>query len=322
MDAETSFYKIVAYLDFYRCIVAKSDDKGNRIRHDQRKNRVFIVLNDTLRKFRESKAPDRSNYIKLTEDTTLSLFAKPDGTFQIAAGLTDSFFFESFRHKPQAYRVADLLKTKSINIRLEPEVCSPYVPCNDTAPARVYIFVEQKVSLTYEPEPCYCNVMPLDARFKAVYKILEQEAGNFPNDTITFSGYAHNARFAFSNYQNVLLFVGEYCGELYHEKYQFFDLYKTADGRWASPGDPYKYDERYRKNITAQRIQFADTVWFDISKLSEAAKKQQFPAPFFKIEKQRAIPVMGSYVEELIAVKKEGVLKERKVTFAYTGSHK
>lgn len=279
------------------------------------RNWVHIVLNDTLRKFREKKSPNWDKYKRLTEDTTVALFAKGDGKFKITANITDSIFFQSFKHKPKVCLVADLLKLKSINIRLEPEVCIPYVRCDDTLPSKVYIFVGQKINFNYEQEQYYCDVTTMDSRFKAEYKILKQVLGRFPKDTIKFTVFDHYGRPSFSKYENVLLFVSEYCGELYHEKYQYFDLYKTIDGKWASPGDPYKNDEYHRKNLKAQNIRFADIVWFDISKLGEAAIKQQFPSPSYKIEGQKAIPIMGSYIDELIAVKKEGVLKARKITF-------
>lgn len=277
------------------------------------RNRVYITVNDTLRKFRESKSPNWDVYRNLIKDTSLSLFTKADGKFQLKVYKTDSIFFQSFRHIPQTYSVSDLLKMKNINIRLEPQICIPYVGCKDTLPSKFYIFVGQKLKVTPEPEPYYCDVEIMDSKVKAKYKILERVVGNFPKDTIVFASFNHNHRITFSNYENVLLFVGEYCGGLYHEKYQYFDLYKAADGKWASPGDPYKYDSYHKKNLVAQNIKFADTVYFDVNKLSELAIKQQYPEPYYKIEGQKAIPIMGSYIDDLITVKKEGVLKARKI---------
>jgi hypothetical protein len=278
------------------------------------RNWVHIVLNDTLRKFRESKSPNWDNYKKLIEDTTVALFAKAEGKFQITANKTDSLFFQSFRHIQKVYSISDLLKMKSIDIRLEPEICIPYVYCKDTLPSKIYIFVGQKINIDYEQEPYYCDVTTMDSKFKAEYKILQQEVGKFDKDSIRFTVFDHYGRPSFSKYENVLLFVCEYCNELYHEKYQYFDLYKTVDGKWASPGDPYKYDEYHRKKLKAQSIQFADNVWFDISQLGEAAIKQQFPTAFYKIEEKKAIPIMGCYINDLITVKKEGVLKARKIS--------
>lgn len=277
------------------------------------RNRVYIVVNDTLRKFREGKSPDWAIYRNLIKDTSLSLFTKADGRFQLKVNITDSIFFQSFRHIPQQYSVSDLLKMKTVNLRLEPQICTPYVACKDTLPSRFYIFVGQKLKVTPEPEPFYCGIEVLGGEVKAEYKILEQVVGKFPKDTIVFSSFNHNRRITFSNYENVLLFVGEYCGELYHEKYQYFELYKTADGKWASPGDPYRYDSYQKKNLVAQNIKFAETVYFDISKLSEAAIKMQYPEPYYKIEGQRAIPVMGSYINDLITVKRDGYYKARNI---------
>ncbi|MDF2193451.1 hypothetical protein P2H89_33665 [Paraflavitalea sp. CAU 1676] len=56
-------------------------------------------------------------------------------------------------------------------------------------------------------------------------------------------------------------------------------------------------------------MQFADTVWFDVSKLPEASIKRDYPEPYYKIEGGKAIPVMGAYIDDPITGKKEGVLK-------------
>ncbi len=272
---------------------------------------VHIVLNDTLRMFSNSSEWDE--YQKLSMDTNFVVSTKADGKFRISAKKTDSLFFQSFRHIPQVYAIADLLKMKSINIRLEPQACIPYVRCNDTLPSNVYVFVGQKIKVDYEEEPYYCNRYLLDSRFKAEYKIVKQLAGSFPKDTIVFTVFDHYGTPPFSKYNNVLLFVNEYCNKLYHEKYQYFDLYKTTKGKWASPGDPYKYDEHHRKNIKAKKIKFADSVWFPIRGLHEAIIKRKFPAPYYKIEGQRAIPVMGTYLDDLVTIKKKGILKARNI---------
>lgn len=277
------------------------------------RNPVYIVVNDTLRKSREGKSPNWDSYKSLTEDTTVNLFAKNDGRFQVIAYKSDSLFFQSFRHIQKVYSVSDLLKMKRVDIRLDPEICIPYVRCEDTLPTNVYVFVGQKLKVDYEPEPYYCNVETMDSRFNAEYKILEKEIGQYNKDTISFTVFDHYGKPAFSKYETVLLFVSEYCDKLFHEKYQYFDLYKTADNKWASPGDPYKYDSYHKKNLVAQSIKFADSVWFDISKLSKVAVKQQYPESFYKIEGLKAIPIKGSYVDELITVKKDGVLKARKI---------
>jgi hypothetical protein len=119
-------------------------------------------------------------------------------------------------------------------------------------------------------------------------------------------------RLSLGQFQHVLLFVGEYCGKLYHEKYQYFDVYKTASGRWASPGDPYRYDRMVQtKSIKAAPVTFNDTLSFDARTYGWGDIKQKFPEPYFRVEGNKGTPLMGAYVEDLITVKKEGTLKNK-----------
>ncbi len=283
--------------------------KGTAFDTTKGRNWVRVVVNDTLQKILDRKPVAYDVYQKLTKDTTIMVFARDDGRFQLSVNKTDSLSFESNRHVKKRYYVSDLLQMEQINIQLEPEICIPYVPCHETTPSAFYVFVGRKIQVEYENIPYYCNTFIMDSKFKATYNILQQQVGAFPRDTITFDVYDHYGIPAFSRYENVLIFVAEYCGQLYHQKYQYFDVYKTADGNWASPGDPYKYDNYHRKNLKAQPIRFAESVWFNLSGLSKEDINARFPQPFYKIEENKAIPIMGAYINTLIEVKKEGVLK-------------
>jgi hypothetical protein len=98
----------------------------------------------------------------------------------------------------------------------------------------------------------------MDSRYVAKYRMLQIVYGAYKEDTIEFVVYDHYGKPAFSNYKTVLLFVSYYNGKLYHEKYQFFDVYKTSNDRWASPGDPYKFDDHHRKDLKPQKLEFKD----------------------------------------------------------------
>lgn len=302
--------------------------KGKALDSTGNRNNVTIIRNDTLRKYAVSIPRPIENdtdsyaaailkyryFDKLLEDTNYVVRTKQDGSFQITVSPTDSLYFQAYRHFPKAYSVKDLLKMDSIVIRLQPEPCVPYERCNDTVPSNHYAFVGKKISVKGVAQPYYCgSVIPFDSKYEAEYVVLKTVYGCYESDTIRFTAFDHYGFPAFGKYQTVLLFVSEYCGKLYHEKYQYFDVYQTVDGRWASPGDPYKLDEYHRKDLKAQPMQFPDSVWFNISKLHPDAIKRQYPFPYFKIEGNKAIPVMGTYVEDLFTVKKEGVLKARKV---------
>jgi hypothetical protein len=153
-----------------------------------------------------------------------------------------------------------------------------------------------------------------DGRYVAKYKVLKLVYGSYKADTIEFIAFDHYGEPAFSKFKTVLLFVSIKDGKFYHEKYQYFDVYKTVGGRWANPGDPYKPDgfgDYHRKIIKPQFVKFKEKAYYDISKYDEERINKFFPKKYFKIINQKAYPFMGTYIEDLFTVKKEGVLKAR-----------
>ena len=197
-----------------------------------------------------------------------------------------------------------------IHIKLEPEPCVPYRRCEQKTPSNYYIFIGEKIEVRGEEIPYYCNTIIMDGKFKANYKVLKNIYGNFPQKTIIFYAFDHYGKPKFSEYQNVLLFVGEYCNELFHTKYQYFDVYKTKNGKWASPGNPYKYNQYAKdKFVKAQKMKFNKNVFFDISNLSKERLAKEYPSEYFKIVGNKAIPIKGTYVKDLIKIK-QGVFKE------------
>lgn len=223
------------------------------------RNQVQIVVNDTLSKELQKAEAHLNRYEKyetkftgLLADTNCVVVTKPDGTFRIRVKQTDSLRFHSHNHIEKVYAVVDLLRMNPVTIQLEPGPCEPYVACTDTVPSRVYAFVGEKIKVEYGAPYCDDRFL-LDSKFKAEYRIVQQVIGTYAKDTIAFTVFDHYGRPAFSEYKNALLFVSQYCGKLYHEKYQFFELYKTADGRWASPGNPYRYDNYPSKKPTGPK---------------------------------------------------------------------
>jgi hypothetical protein len=315
----TKFFLLLFSLFSIHCFSQRVLITGTAFDTTKGRNQVQIVVNDSLTKELRTAEAHLSRYEKyqikfmdLLKDTNCVVVTKPDGTFHIWVKKSDSLYFHSHNHKEKVYAVADLLKMDPVNIQLEPGPCEPYVPCNDTVPSKVYVFVGEKIKVE-NGEPYCDDRFLLDSKFRATYKIVQQVIGNYSKDTITFTVFDHYGLPAFSKYNNALLFVSEYCGRLYHEKYQFFEVYKTADGRWASPGDPYRYDNYHRKDLQAKNICFADSVWFDVSRMPKPIMERQYPAPYYKIEGTKAIPVMGAYLDDLVRVKKDGVLKARKI---------
>ena len=168
-------------------------------------------------------------------------------------------------------------------------------------------FVCEKIDLKQLPH----EEGSLDNGFLATYKILQRVYSDYPSDTITFRVYDHYGIPAFSKFKNVLLYVSKAGSFYYHEKYQYNDVYKTKDGRWAG-SYTYDYDNQIDSSIKIkpQIIPFENEVFYTINK-NDADYNIDYPEPYFKIEGQRAKVVYGNYVEDLLRLKKNGILSYR-----------
>lgn len=175
----------------------------------------------------------------------------------------------------------------------------------------LYVFVGEKISVEEFDSRTKENEFPMDRAFRAKYKVLKNVYGDYQNDIIEFDSYDHYGFPPFAKHKAVLLFVSEYEGKLYHEKYQYFDVNKTEDGRWASCGDPYRFDEYHRKSIKTDRLEFNEPLFFDLTEFEDKYIKAIFKEPYFKVSGSKAECLTGAYIEDLFIVKKEGVLKAR-----------
>jgi len=181
----------------------------------------------------------------------------------------------------------------------------------ENKPTNFYVFVGEKIEVKpFQPETEKDEIL-MDSAFKAKYRVIQNLYGNYDKGKIEFKVYDHYGTPPFSRYTNVLLFVSEYKGKLYHEKYQYFDVYKTKDGRWASCGDPYRFDEYHRKDIKLTKLEFDEPLFFDLTEFNAKYIKEVFKEPYFKVNRNKAQCKMGAYIDELFVVKKEGVLKAR-----------
>jgi hypothetical protein len=177
----------------------------------------------------------------------------------------------------------------------------------------LYVFVGEKIEVTGIKNPIDTSEVPFDGATRATYKIIQKVFGDLKKDTIVFEAFDHYGIPAFSTYRYALLFVSAYKGKLYHEKYQFFDVYKTTNGRWASSYKARDYHHPYNKNTTVkpEPIPFAEEVSYDIRYAGRDATAELYPAPYYRIEGNKAIAVWGNYIEELFTLKKESILKAR-----------
>ncbi|RYD81347.1 MAG: hypothetical protein EOP53_06600 [Sphingobacteriales bacterium] len=167
--------------------------------------------------------------------------------------------------------------------------------------SELFVFVGEKIEVKS------LGMEGMDAKFLARYKVLDKVCGNYSKDTLEFIVYDHYGEPAFSNYQTVMLFVSKYEDTFYHEKYQYFDVYKTQNGKWASS---HSWTDS-NKAIPPYSLKFKTEVSFDVSKLKKQRVKEIFPAPYYTIENKKAIAKYGHYVEDILELKKRGVLHYR-----------
>lgn len=277
-------------------------------------NFISISINDTLLKFRnkafadeEFKKKNWDRYDELVKNFSTSPDF-PDGNYVITAKLTDTLYFHKRNYSSQKYKVEDIIKN-NIKVILKPRSCIPYKQCDQKNPSKLYAFVGRKVMVSSVDNSKYCG-LSLDSEYKGEYMIEQEFGDHYPNSKIIFTAYDHNSKYEydFRNYNNILVFVGEYCGDLIQLKYQFYPVYKTIDGKWATPVDTYmepyyKSDEFQPVNLT-----FDESVRFDLSRINNNISEEQiaqlkqfkYPEKYYKIENGKAIPIAGRYVEDLV----------------------
>lgn len=188
-----------------------------------------IILNDTINKLDKLGIKDFSIRNKVTEDKDVVTITDVNGYFSINAKPGDTLFFKNDPrlYYPGKFAVSDLIKKKKIVIELETKPCITPKECDQKLPSKTYIFVGSKIKVSHADTSDYCY-MSWDSKYNANYKIEQEFSDHFPDSTITFIAYDHNSmsQYLFKNYENILIFIGEYCGDLIHMKYQFFPVYK------------------------------------------------------------------------------------------------
>lgn len=183
---------------------------------------------------------------------------------------------------------------------------------NPDAEGKLIVIVGEKIKIT-EAGDVDLGMLPF-SKFIAEYRVVEKVCGDYNKKNITFVAFDHYGFPGFGNYEHALLFLTTYKGDdtIYHQRYQYFPVYKTKDGRWAGSYQhmEYKIDGT---GIKPEKIEFAEEVSYSIEGLTRATRQKRYPEPYYRIDKgnKKAIAVFGNYVPELFQLKKDGVLKFR-----------
>jgi hypothetical protein len=198
---------------------------------------------------------------------------------------------------------------KSVTLLNPGDVTSQFIPSqiDNVKSNSLFVFVGEKIEVVELPD----REGAFDNAFLAKYKVLDKYYGDYLKDTIEFEVYDHYGEPAFSRHNVVLLFVSFHEGEFYHEKYQYFDLYRAKNGKWARPYSTGDYRHEYNRStpVKPEKIEFAHDVYYDVSGLGKKAINEWYPAPYYRTTGSKAKAIYGNYVPELFKLKRNGILK-------------
>ncbi|ALN92854.1 hypothetical protein LG3211_3917 [Lysobacter gummosus] len=175
------------------------------------------------------------------------------------------------------------------------------------------VFVGEKLSVEkFEPklEP---GQRLMDAAFKAKFRVKQIVYGRYDGEIIDFEAYDHHGTPHFAQFKHSLMFVSRANGKLYHEKYQFYPVFRSASGEWAGCGPTGPHEAKLREGISVARpMVFAEKAFYPIaSDMPREARIRWFPPEHFAIRDDKAFCLTGAPIRDLFEVKKRTVLKAR-----------
>jgi len=152
-----------------------------------------------------------------------------------------------------------------------------------------------------------------DYKYKGKFKIIEKFKGKLTNTKIEFDLYNHYGKPKLSKSNTFLFFVIKINGEFQLLKYAHHRIYETDNGKFAVPYDKNEYRNQNEPllKIEPEKISFKNVPEFRIYKDdSPDWLKRTYPKPYYRIEKNKAIPIYGNYLEDYIKLRLNGTLKD------------
>ena len=269
---------------------------------------VLVTVNDTIRRYLDRDEATTSTFNKLYK-SKYATQTNQQHQFKIRAKVTDTLYFYSPSHFTQSFPVKYLLKERPIRVVLQE------VPC-DTSKClehkhKLHVMVAKKIKLESVHRENCPSVISLDSEYAASYQVVKNLNGDFEKDTIDFKVYDHSGYPNFGRYEYVLIFIGRYCDELVHVKYQYNNVYPTDDDRWASPYDPRYFSQGISDpNVIPELISFKYPVEFPVDSLSQDQIEKRFPGPYYRISNGKATAIYGYYIEKIWGFRKSGFFEK------------
>jgi hypothetical protein len=181
--------------------------------------------------------------------------------------------------------------------------------CNEQpgSPTKVFVFVGELLNLKQVPAEDDFN----ETRFVATYRIIEKVCGSFPRDTIRFHVIQMNYDTSFAKIRNQLLMLIKDTADNDYKLWGdlSFDVFKTTNNQWAVP-----YMEKNetvtigQKALKERKMRFAKDAFYDTKGMTKEEVGIVYYEPYYRIEKDRVVPLMGNTIEEVFRYEKEGTL--------------
>jgi hypothetical protein len=177
------------------------------------------------------------------------------------------------------------------------------------------IFIGEKIDIKKLPESTEpCTATHCYDKFSARYKVIEKICGNYSKNEITFYVDGYYDIPSFAEYKNCLFYLTRKRNSkdtFTQLTWQYDEVYKTKDGEWASPFSAMNYRDydSTKGGIKPRKTEYAEPVTYKVKGLSRNKLNLHFPTPYFTITNKVATAQYGNYVEELVQMKKDGLLK-------------
>lgn len=175
---------------------------------------------------------------------------------------------------------------------------------------------EKKIEIDKETgDTIFRKSYVMDRAFKLKYKVLKNLYNDLKSDTIEFVAYDHYGKPNFAEFKNVILYISKSQDEKYyfHRKYQYNEIHKTKNKEWIGLlnfGSVYRIEEGLKLNL--KEIKLDKSVYIDLKNIPKRNIELLYPKPFFKINKNKAIPILGFPIKDLIEYKVKNLIQEDK----------
>lgn len=182
--------------------------------------------------------------------------------------------------------------------------------CNEQpgSPTKVFVFIGELLDVKKIPGEDRVN----QARFLATYRITERICGSYTGDTIRFNVIQTDYDTSFAKIRNQLLMLTKDTTE--DNDYKLwgdlcFDVFKTKNNQWAVPSMAKNETIALgQKELKPRKMRFAKESYYDTKGMTKEEVNIFYYEPYYRIEKDKAVPVLGNTVQEIFEYEKGGTL--------------